>query len=678
VYSPFSDSKFDIIANLCRLPPIATMYGWSAATSNQAIGEELLKAYSERIGETVTEIYASYRGVNILPDSDGDNGYVVGDLRYIDAMAVNLLSSTLTADTNIHEFFYSNGDGAGMTLYEEKSTVYPYYIFDNGKLRNQTYPYIVYALLDGKIGNQNRFQFDVYLDGTTEPTIDIQWSRLSSDDDWNSKMTNPHMWYYPLGNVVEEAHSRYYLDTDKNVIVPSTDDSLALFNVKENWVDGGNRKMRWKQINDIAFNGWGSVKKFAYLLGNKVDLIELYLRIDYYAVKVGQCWTRLFQVRIPSTLPDSPDDISIIEFGAAGYDESKWGIDWDVSVKVHYGTKPVDAVTGAEGTEDDDEKEDSNHDNMKKTPYEDNKTPTSSDYEMGDGTSVSNILTKTYALTSDRCKSLGDKLWSQSYFNVLKVQNNPIENIVSVKAFPFSISGTESDIVIGDVSMGVNGLSCASNAKISIGSIKVAEKYNNFLDYAPFTKIVLFLPYIGFKQLDTSRYMNTTLKVEYVVDYLTGACKVICYSDGIPCDEFDGTMGIDIPLTSSDRAQTDLKHLQSAINTGASLLNKDVLGAANTALSGAQLQYDTQSTSGGSPSCASYSCRNIYLIYDRPKYSDITAFNHTHGRVCNLTKTLGNLTGFTKVTRLVDLKGISATEQELQILRDLLSTGIIL
>lgn len=62
------------------------------------------------------------------------------------------------------------------------------------------------------------------------------------------------------------------------------------------------------------------------------------------------------------------------------------------------------------------------------------------------------------------------------------------------------------------------------NLDIDCGSIRIDETFNSVLDYTPFSRLTIFLPFIGFQELDVSMVMNNTLHVVYTVDVLSGRC----------------------------------------------------------------------------------------------------------------------------------------------------------
>ena len=130
--------------------------------------------------------------------------------------------------------------------------------------------------------------------------------------------------------------------------------------------------------------------------------------------------------------------------------------------------------------------------------YDDGKDKDDEDDDTGDVSAGIGVLTSTFKMTKERLVQLGQFLWSANIFDQFSlINNNPIENIISCKSIPINASGTNQEIVLGNVSTGVNGEKISNNfAKQTIGSILINEHYHNFLDYTPYTNVILYLPYI--------------------------------------------------------------------------------------------------------------------------------------------------------------------------------------
>lgn len=309
--------------------------------------------------------------------------------------------------------------------------------------------------------------------------------------------------------------------------------------------------------------------------------------------------------------------------------------------------------------------------------YDDGKDNDEKDNDTGDVSAGIGVLTSTFKMTKERLVQLGQFLWGANIFDKFSlVNNNPIENIISCKSIPINTDGTNQEIILGNVSTGVNGEKISNNfAKQTIGSIAITEHYHNFLDYAPYTNVILYLPYIGFKELDTTLVMNKTLQVIYTVDAITGGCLAQVYVNSVRLYEFTGNVGIDIPITASNRAQVEAGYIQAGVGATASALGGNVGSAVTSLLNSATSQYHYSSTGNPSPMCVASTNRTCYVIIDRPNYQNLKAFNHTRGRKCYLSKTISTLHGFTICDSNIDLSGINATQSELEELKEILSSG---
>lgn len=336
--------------------------------------------------------------------------------------------------------------------------------------------------------------------------------------------------------------------------------------------------------------------------------------------------------------------------------------------------------------------------------YDPNDLPDPTDFTTPIGFDGNAVLTKTYAVSAATLQNIGQKLWSQDYFNVLKIQNNPIENIVSVKHFPFAMTGSQEEVKIGDIAFGINGDKVASVQHLSFGSFTYTGVFKNYLDLQPFTTIKINLPYCGIFELNPADLLGSKLGVDYYIDLVTGQCmaklKLDENNDGyaLPFMTVYGQMGVDIPLTGSDRIQTELRAASAAVSaigsTAGHILGENAIGAGvssvNGVLSIAGMDYTSQRTSSQSPACTSFASPDIYLIIERPAMEFIeadaqTGYKHLHGYPCNKYKRLDakkangkplfNDGSFVAMDKRTDIQ-FAMTADENRMLEDLLTKGV--
>lgn len=489
-------------------------------------------------------------------------------------------------------------------------------------------------------------------------------------------------------------------DTSGSVKKFNTDWTLAIDGTKSPLY-----KLKWKcdsiSKNDIArvrigFGGYDDISgKVSIHKWQLVDYSPSYFKTNYAQIN-NAVWGKIAEIVSPlatlatvyiavqleyySTPTVLPTDYSSIMYCELFKNQKNGHMYGDIGFLVKDENGLYDKVTSGDGstftvkegdegskivTSDDDD------------GYSDDKDDDEKDNDTSDVSSGIGVLTTTFKMTKDRLQQLGRFLWGSNIFdNFSLICNNPIENIISCKSIPLSLDGTTQKIILGNVDTGVNGDKVANNfTSQTIGSIKITEKYNNFLDYSPYTNVIIYLPYVGFKELDTNLVMNKTLSISYTVDVITGGCLCQIKSDGVRLYEFNGNLGIDIPITASNRAQVEAGYISSGIGIASSAASGNIVGAVTSLINSAEAQYHYASTSSPNPMCVASTNRTCYVIIDRPTYQTLKSFNHTRGKKCYLTKTINTLKGYTICDEHIDLSGIRATESEKEELIRLLSSG---
>lgn len=84
---------------------------------------------------------------------------------------------------------------------------------------------------------------------------------------------------------------------------------------------------------------------------------------------------------------------------------------------------------------------------------------------------------------------------------------------------------------------------------VDCGSVEIPEQNQSLLDYSPFSRLTIYLPFIGFQELDDKLVVGHTLKVQYVVDVLSGRCLAQLFVDSTDLKscfaEYGGTIAAD-------------------------------------------------------------------------------------------------------------------------------------
>lgn len=84
---------------------------------------------------------------------------------------------------------------------------------------------------------------------------------------------------------------------------------------------------------------------------------------------------------------------------------------------------------------------------------------------------------------------------------------------------------------------------------VDCGSVEIPEQYQSLLDYSPFSRLTIYLPFVGFQELDDKLVVGHTLKVQYTVDVLSGRCLAQLFVDRTDLQscfaEYGGTIAAD-------------------------------------------------------------------------------------------------------------------------------------
>ena len=319
--------------------------------------------------------------------------------------------------------------------------------------------------------------------------------------------------------------------------------------------------------------------------------------------------------------------------------------------------------------------------NIGEPPEDDNPTeptddPTDDDPIDGGDVTTKNGLTTTYALTSANADSLGSFIWSNSnnwFDSLLKVQADALSNIVSCKLLPFSLSGTGKVIKIGNINTQVTALEIDKQIiRKNGGSLKLNRYFNNFLDYAPYTKISLYLPFIGFSQIE-NEYMYDGVSIEYLFDIITGEMLVLLKSKGKTFRTINGSFGIDIPFSSTNKAQIEGSFLSKIAKD---VIDVNPMGLLDTYTDVATSRFKTSNSSSPSSVCAYSAPLQCFVTVDRPILNKPSSYNHDVGQKCVGSYYLRNLKGYTEVEN-IELN-CPCTDSEKNEILSLLRSGVYL
>ena len=191
------------------------------------------------------------------------------------------------------------------------------------------------------------------------------------------------------------------------------------------------------------------------------------------------------------------------------------------------------------------------------------------DVKLNDGYSrqaFTTILAMDFTALSEINNKVFDSqgTFIEGILNGLKLYGaNPIDAVISLNYMPFNVAEVATTTVQNHVNFGSyllqldNAVNNVQNPRVVIdmGSILFNSQSGSWLDFEPVTEMYIWLPYIGLNKLDISKYYLKTVKLEYIVDLNTSSCTGVLSGNNIILDYFDGTIGVNMPITGYNNGE---------------------------------------------------------------------------------------------------------------------------
>lgn len=293
-----------------------------------------------------------------------------------------------------------------------------------------------------------------------------------------------------------------------------------------------------------------------------------------------------------------------------------------------------------------------------------------------------------YAPDQSSLRGLASKLWSTNFYDgIIKNFQDPMDAILSLGIVPFTVDGVDSIVKVGNWNSKNLHMNRVENQYriIDLGSVFINEATGSYMDYSPYTRVTLYLPYIGFVRLNTDEVMGHNLGITYYVDLLTGACVVYITIDGYVHSQYTGNVMTMIPLSGRDASSLYQSAIQIGLSTVATMASPtgglaSALSAGALASSAGTVMNSKDKVQMGSSvegSSGMIGLQYPYLVIESPRGCLPNRQNAIMGYPSFMTASLGSLSGYTEVDS-IHLEGIPCTESELVEIEQLLKGGVVL
>lgn len=279
------------------------------------------------------------------------------------------------------------------------------------------------------------------------------------------------------------------------------------------------------------------------------------------------------------------------------------------------------------------------------------------------------------------------------------------KNVVSLKEIPFSLSRlniipTDSPIYMGGEKVTFNGEEVLAGLitstilpeiNVVFADFDIPRLSNTFLDYSPYTKYELLLPFAPTPVILPDWCAGKNVKAIFLYDIYTTSCQyvVTCNNERICC--VSGNFGIDKPLIAQNVALKDASRLSAQIGTASSVLGgvmsaatgniggimSGAIGSVSSLsqmiMSGKNNYMYTVGSNGDSTTVGLYHAAHLKIT--RSLSAETDGYLHTYGKPLCKMKKLSEMRGFTKCEN-VNTDGLTCSETEKQMIKQLLENGI--
>lgn len=295
-------------------------------------------------------------------------------------------------------------------------------------------------------------------------------------------------------------------------------------------------------------------------------------------------------------------------------------------------------------------------------------------------------LWKIYNPTQAQVDAFGSWLWDSSFVEqIKKLFSDPMQAIIGIhKVFATPSVGGTATIKVGYLDSQVPSDWVDNQyTTVDCGTVSLTEDFGNVFDYSPYTKVSLYLPFIGIVDLDVGDVMRANISVKYHVDVLSGACladvKVSRDGANAVLYQYSGSAIVTYPVSSGNYMGMVAGVLSVASGVAGTILSGGALAPAliGGAVGASHLHTDV-SHSGGFSGCAgAMAGKKPYLIISRPITHLAGNFKHYTGYPANSTVILKDCSGFTRVKSVYAQNISKATNAEKDMIEAQLKAGVL-
>lgn len=285
--------------------------------------------------------------------------------------------------------------------------------------------------------------------------------------------------------------------------------------------------------------------------------------------------------------------------------------------------------------------------------------------DVGDHPALSGVtkFTNMYVISQGNLDVVADYLWGATFEGFWEnIWGSPMDYVTSLAIMPVTPDTEVSpeEVKVGKFTIDDSEAYRITNrwVRVDLGTINCREFSGSYLDYAPYTRVQIYLPFVGYRDLDVDMFQNGELQVIYEIDTLTGdlVAKILTAAGGVT-SQFQGNCKSELPITGQDNSKLGSSIMSGIVTLAAAGMAAPTAGAAVGAMAGSLAGATGDSVMSSKPDATHGSSlgatggllgtQTPYLIWTIPRVSIPADYSKDNGLPINARYTLANLTGFT-------------------------------
>lgn len=292
-----------------------------------------------------------------------------------------------------------------------------------------------------------------------------------------------------------------------------------------------------------------------------------------------------------------------------------------------------------------------------------------------------------FLVTPTELGLLNNALYTDSVLEELvQFITNPLETVVACRQVGLTPSHTTgSQIVLGTYETNINAAKVTNTAESYTVNISIPWQYSDFRRMPQWTSATLFLPYVGWVNLNTSDFLDAdSLMIRCLLDF--AGCEVVYLvygaegEAGNPIGMYQGNFGADVPVSNAQMGIGSMAAGVGIVAAATQLANPwaraagFIAGGANLAEGLFSRSYTMTGGYGGN-AMALQSDNIVLALLTRTTRQEPSLYAPIIGRPCMQTIPLATCIGYLQTSN-ASVSAVGMIDEERTTVNNMLDGGV--